>query len=203
MTLIQLPQPSRARSAPQPAAARPSPARLGGSAVPGMLSEQGGERGSPRLPGARGSPQEQQKELWLCRSGLCPAPSSPPSLGSQRLANLHSAAGCGQRLAAAAAHTGSPCEGRRQLQEIPQPSPAQPCCRQTPLRAGMKPAQPRGRRGAGSQPEAPLPASAGCRNGGFGGAGGGQRARSALGLTLTPPAGRSRSAKSRKRLSAA
>lgn len=149
MTLIQLPQPSRARSAPQPAAARPSPARLGGSAVPGMQSAQGGERGSPRLPGARGSPQGQQKELWLCRSGLCPAPSSPPSLGSQRLANLHSAAGCGQRLAAAAAHTGSPCEGRRQLREIPQPSPAQPCCRQTPLRAGMKPAQPRGRRGGG------------------------------------------------------
>lgn len=203
MTLVHLPQPCRARSAPEPAAARPSPARLGGSAVLGDAERAGWGARLSEAAGGPGIPQEQEKELGLCRSELCPAPSSPPSLGSHRLANLHSAAGCGQRLAAAAAHTDSPCERRRQLREIPQPSPAQPCRRQTPLGAGMKPAQPRGRRGGGSHPEGPLPASAGCRNGGFWGAAGGQRARSALGLTLTPPAGRSRSAKSRKRLSAA
>lgn len=91
-----------------------SPLGLGTLRCRGMLSRAG--RGarlprSQRLGGDRGSPRQQEKELGLCLSGLCPAPISPPRPGSHRLANLHSAGAAGSgslRLQ----RTHGPCEGR-------------------------------------------------------------------------------------------
>lgn len=186
-----------------------SPLGLGTLRCRGMLSRAG--RGarlprSQRLGGDRGSPRQQEKELGLCLSGLCPAPISLPRPGSHRLANLHSAGAAGSgslRLQ----RTHGPCEGQPDAGSCGRsPSPLPAAGRSRSVLEGSQPSPGEGgvgRRGGGSQPAGPLSASAGCRNGGLGGGGGGQRARSALGLTLTPPAGRSRSAKSRKRLSAA
>lgn len=158
-----------ALSCPQQAAAQPSPrvsARLGDSAV--LLSRAGWGARLARLSGAaRGSgiPPAAPKGARAVPQRAVPRARLPlPAWGSHTARLTYIPRGCG--LAAAAEHTPGPCQGRPDAGGCGRSPPAHSLPQAHPAQ-GWKEASPApGKEGWGdSQPAAPLPASAGCRNG--------------------------------------